>query len=224
MWQKCSKEKILSTFDLQCPFDAFNHLFFAGHLARVKIGWTQPPSLPTTLAEKKGKKEVPEAVTYGITRYKITSQSRPRHVNITILSRESDLWHLPASPTVHGVLLHEMAHAYFGLYACSASRIRAMITPNADISDLYPYLSNLGTSGHGPEWLRLTRALERAASEYLGLGEMDLSWRTSVYEELLNVKEWRERVVGIRRFEIKEVDKYFGSVIADIDALLGSKA
>ena len=223
IWQNCSKSKISSTFDLQCPFDAFNHLFFGGLLSPVKIGWTEPPTLNTTLAEKK-KQKGPRDVTYGITRYKITPQSRPRHVNITILSRESDIWHLPDSPTVYGVLLHEMAHAYFALYACSNARVWAILTPNADMSELYAYLSNLGTSGHGPEWLRLTRALEGAASEYLGLGEVDLSWRWSVYEELLNVKRWRERVVGIRRFEIEEVDKYFGEVISDIDALLGLRA
>ena len=53
MWQKCSKEKVSSKFDLQCPFDAFNQMFFGGHLARVKVGWTEPTSSLTTPAEKK---------------------------------------------------------------------------------------------------------------------------------------------------------------------------
>lgn len=113
MWQNCSKEKISSNFDLQCPFDAFNQLFFGGHLARVKVSWMEPTSRPTTLAEKR---EVLKKTTWGRTSHYITPQ---RPVNITIFPRESRDWHKPGAPNVHGILLHEMAHAYFGLYACS---------------------------------------------------------------------------------------------------------
>ena len=89
MWQKCSKEKISANFDLQCPFDAFNQLFFGGHLARVKFGWKELTSFPTTPA---GKKEALK-IRYGETYDKPSSQSDARPVNITILSRESSFAH-----------------------------------------------------------------------------------------------------------------------------------
>ena len=218
IWQNCSKEKVSSNFDLQCPFDAFNQLFFGSHLAGLKVGWMEPTSRPATLAEKF---QVPKHVTLGYTTY-FVPQSRQRLVNSTILSGESRVWHSLSPPNVHGVLLHEMAHAYFGLYACSDARDWDGQLSNT--SNLYSRLSNLGYSGHGPEWLRLTRALEKAASEYLGLGKLDLKWRLSVHEEIAIVKSRREGLVGIRHFNIEVFDKYFGNVIPDMDKFLRSTA
>lgn len=82
----------------------------------------------------------------------------------------------------------------------------------------------MGASGHGPEWLRLSRALEKAASEYLGLGNLELSWRYSVYRELTIVKRLIERTVGFWASKVEEVDNYFGKLISDMEALLGSMA
>ena len=113
-----------------------------------------------------------------------------------------------------------MAHAYFALYACLGAHWQGF-TENPQISDVYPFLSNLGISGHGPEWLRLIYALEIAASEYLGLGNIDLIWRYSIYQELLIVKAWRERTIKLGRFTIGEDKKYFRKVISGFDAFLG---
>ena len=210
MWQKCSKEEISSNFDLQCPFDAFNQLFFGGHLAPVRIGWTEPTTT--------------KPVIYGTTHQNKTLDSPQRFVNITILSRESLLWHEPGSFKVHGVLLHEMVHAYFALYACSDARV---YTPNIsgipNISGMYPFLSNMGATGHGPEWLRLTRALEKAAGEYLGLGELELGWKYSVKKDLANVKLLRDDLAEAICFTDNEVDLR-RKIISDLDALLGLKA
>ena len=220
MWQKCSKEKISSKFDLQCPFDAFNQLFFGGYLAQVKIGWTEPTNFSTALAERKA---VGENIVFGRTYSIVAPGERQRPVNITLLSRESSLWHYSGSPSVHGALLHEMVHAYFALYACSGALVLPT-TKDAAVSEIYPYLSNLGYTRHGPEWLRLIRALEKSASEYLDLGTIDLGWRFSVSQELLQVKAWRIWVAGYQQTKIGELDEYFGEVITDINALLGSMA
>ena len=210
MWQKCSKEEISSDFDLQCPFDAFNQLFFGGHLAPVKIGWTEPTTT--------------KPVIYGTTHHNKTLDSPQRFVNITILSQESHRWHEPGSFNVHGVLLHEMVHAYFALYACSDARVYAPnISGVPNISGMYPFLSNLGATGHGPEWLRLTRALEKAAGEYLGLGELELGWKYSVKKDLANVKLLRDDLAEAICFTDDEVDLR-RKVLSDLDGLLGLEA
>ena len=213
MWQKCSKE-ISSNFDLQCPFNAFNQLFFGGHLAQVKIGWEKPAS--TQIG-------IPQYVKYGTTYQSETLDLPQRSVNITILSRESRIWHHPDAKNVHGVLLHEMAHAYFLLYACSDSFVYK-ITEDSGMSGLYPFLSNMGTTGHGPEWLRLVRALEIAAGEYLGLGELELGWRYSVKRELADVKVVRDGLAETIWFTTGESNLYLRKVISDLDALLGLEA
>ena len=216
IWQNCSKENISSSFDLQCPFDAFNQLFFGGHLAGLKVGWMKTTSSPTTPAEKN------QSVTLGRTNH-INPRLPQRLVNITILSPESTAWHLPDVYGVHGVLLHEMTHAYFHLYACTEALDWDSID-HSDKSTTYPFLSNLGISGHGPEWLRLTRALEKAATEYLGLGHPDLGWRYSEYTELVKVKYLRDGLLKFRWFDTEIFDKDFGKLISDIEALLGSMA
>ena len=106
-----------------------------------------------------------------------------------------------------------MAHAYLDSYACLGA-YTWIITRDPNISDLHPFLSNLGPGGHGPEWLRLIYALEIAASEYLGLGKIDLIWRSSVKNELAEMKMLREDVAGVHRSTVDKANIYFGEVIS----------
>ena len=173
-WQSCAKDVNSTEYDLQCSFDAFNQLFFGGHLAPVKVGWEQLEG--GTMSKVLG------GAVFGVMRYSNFLDTR-RRPTISILSRESPSWRLGFAPTVHGALLHEMVHAYFALYACEDAL--HFIDPDGHPLSTYSarFLRNVGITGHGPEWLRMVLALEKLATQHLGLGVVNLPWKSSIEQE-----------------------------------------
>ncbi|KAF2429513.1 hypothetical protein EJ08DRAFT_661633 [Tothia fuscella] len=72
---------------------------------------------------------------------------------------------------VMGVLLHEMAHALIGLFACTGTVIDYPELPltqtcNDQVCNRLVNL-NFGATGHGRLWFRLVKAIERNTKEFL---------------------------------------------------------
>ena len=62
-------------------------------------------------------------------------------------------------------LLHEMCHAFFGLYGCREE--------DEDMNQCKECSWVVAEGGHGPAWADMARAIERSSEGYLGL-PMDL--------------------------------------------------
>ena len=220
-WQRCDNDTKASAggtigIDLQCVFDAFNALFFEGRLAPVKVRWSGPFELLGSGGMQ---------VTLGQT---VAQDNYERRVEIIILHQASKYWrwlgglHIYGTILhIYGTILHEMVHAYFCLHACIEALDRRIDAAPSTWSRTIPSLRNLGHTGHGPEWLRMSLALEQAVSHHLGLGALDDHWKDSVKAEVTAVKTFRENVAKLYQSEVSKIDTEFDRGLSDLNALVG---
>lgn len=209
-WQRCDDTSAGGTdgFDLQCVFDAFNALFFEGRLAPVKVRWGSPMEMTGFDGTKNLGTTVGHAVYQG-------------RVAILISHRTMRYWEWSDAPHIYGVILHEMVHAYFALYACIEAYDQRIDAAPSAWSRLIPFFRNLGQTGHGPEWLRMFLALEQVASHHLGLGDLELGWKNDVETEVAAVKTFREKVAKLYRSEVSKIDTEFSPGLSELNALVG---
>ena len=126
-----------------------NRIFFFGAISPITFVW------------KLDKKDM-EARLFGLCKPKKDLNGRYRHeIFLHPISMPIEL-HADAPRLRLGVLLHEMIHAFLSEYACIACA-----TTQQNISDDF-------SNGHGRAWHRLAASIEKAATELLECGELDL--------------------------------------------------
>ena len=132
-------------FPLQCPFDAFNIVFFDGVIdsSAVSLQWIDPLLSPEYVAQ---------VVRLQSNISDLNHLARLEMVRSTHTKRP--LLRASRAQYYAEILLHKMTHVVFELYAC-------------DICERKSKLSTTGLLGHGPAFQTLARAIESAAGPLL---------------------------------------------------------